>query len=178
MIGIQPSDRVRDAVLADLPRIVAIYNTAIPGRLATADTEPVTVESRQGWFAAHCPDRRPLWVLEREGDIVAWISLQDFYGRPAYRATCEVSLYVAPEFQRLGLGIDLLERLLDRCPSLGVNVVLAFIFAHNSPSLELFRRMGFLAWGELPHVAEMDGETYHLAIWGQWIDPEIWGNRP
>src|SRR5437773_2631091 len=35
---------VRDATEADLPAIVAIYNAAIPGRTATADLEPVTVE--------------------------------------------------------------------------------------------------------------------------------------
>lgn len=35
---------VRDAVEADLPAIVDIYNARIPGRMATADAEPVTVE--------------------------------------------------------------------------------------------------------------------------------------
>ncbi len=33
---------IRDAVESDLPGILSIYNAAIPGRLATADTEPVT----------------------------------------------------------------------------------------------------------------------------------------
>jgi hypothetical protein len=31
---------IRDATLEDLATIVAIYNSAIPGRLATADLEP------------------------------------------------------------------------------------------------------------------------------------------
>jgi phosphinothricin acetyltransferase len=53
---------IRDASEADLPAIVAIYNAAIPGRMATADTEPVSVESRRAWFAEHAPDSRPLWV--------------------------------------------------------------------------------------------------------------------
>jgi phosphinothricin acetyltransferase len=42
---------IRHAQKADLPAIVAIYNAAIPGHLATADTEPVTVDSREDWFA-------------------------------------------------------------------------------------------------------------------------------
>jgi phosphinothricin acetyltransferase len=46
---------LRDATEADLPAIVAIYNAAIPGRTATADTDPVTVESRREWFAKHSP---------------------------------------------------------------------------------------------------------------------------
>jgi phosphinothricin acetyltransferase len=37
---------VRHATVNDLPDITAIYNSTIPGRMVTADTEPVTVESR------------------------------------------------------------------------------------------------------------------------------------
>lgn len=44
---------------ADLDRIVATYNASIPSRLVTADLQPVTVDSRLPWFAAHDPTRRP-----------------------------------------------------------------------------------------------------------------------
>ena len=37
---------MRYAKKDDLPEIVAIYNPAVPSRLATADIEAVTVESR------------------------------------------------------------------------------------------------------------------------------------
>ncbi|HJS36612.1 MAG TPA: N-acetyltransferase, partial [Burkholderiales bacterium] len=63
----------RNATLADLPRIVAIYNATIPSRLVTADLEPVTVESRLPWFEQHSAGSRPLWVVEREAQIVAWL---------------------------------------------------------------------------------------------------------
>ena len=43
---------IRDAIDSDLETIVAIYNAAIPGRMATADTEPVAVESRAREAAA------------------------------------------------------------------------------------------------------------------------------
>lgn len=56
------SIRLRDAVEADLPAIVAIYNATIAGRVVTADLEPVSIESRLAWFRAHNPERRPLWV--------------------------------------------------------------------------------------------------------------------
>jgi len=44
----------------------AIYNSIIPGRMVTAELEPVTVESRRPWLAAHNPQTRPVWVLEDE----------------------------------------------------------------------------------------------------------------
>ena len=158
---------MRDAVEADLPRIVAIYTAAVPGRMATADTEPVSVESRVAWFRAHEPRRRPLLVHEADGGIAGWISLQDFYGRPAYHRTAEVSVYVDPRSQRRGVGALLLEEIIRRAPSYGVDKLLGFIFGHNQPSLALFRRYGFTTWGELPRVAELDGHERDLLILGR-----------
>src|SRR3972149_10440951 len=96
--------RIRDAGEAALPAIVRIYNAAIPGRLATADTVPVSVEDRTAWFRAHDPKRRPIWVLGADGEIIAWLSFQSFYGRPAYHATAELSVYVSPPHRRRGGG--------------------------------------------------------------------------
>ena len=110
---------MRDAREVDLPRLVTIYNEAIPGRRATADTEPVSVESRLPWFREHTPARRPLWVAERDGAIVGWLSFQD-YGRPAYGATAELSVYVSEAAQRGGVGRQLLARALERAPALGL----------------------------------------------------------
>jgi phosphinothricin acetyltransferase len=158
---------VRDAHERDLPRIVAIYNEAIPERRATADTEPVSLASRQPWFREHTPARRPLWVAERDGVIAGWLSFQSFYGRPAYAATAELSIYVSPDAQRVGIGGRLLTRAIERAPGLGVATLLAFVFGHNEPSLRLFERHGFERWGRLPRVAQLDGVERDLLILGR-----------
>ena len=46
---------IRDATETDLPAIVEIYNASIPGRMATADTERISVDSRRDWFRDHVP---------------------------------------------------------------------------------------------------------------------------
>jgi phosphinothricin acetyltransferase len=158
---------IRDAREADLARVVAIYNEAIPGRLATADTEPVSVASRLAWFAEHSPARRPLWVAEREGVTVGWLSFQSFYGRPAYAATAEVSIYVSATAQRGGVGARLLARAVERAPGLGLATLVAFVFGHNTPSLTLFERHGFDRWGHLPRVARLDDVERDLVILGR-----------
>jgi len=158
---------IRDAREADLARIVAIYNEAIPGRRATADTEPVAVDSRAAWFREHTPARRPLWVAERDGAIVGWLSFQDFYGRPAYGATAEVSVYVSGAAQRGGVGGRLLARAIERAPGLGLATLLGFVFAHNAPSVGLFERHGFARWAHLPRVARLDGIERDLLILGR-----------
>ena len=44
---------------------------------------------------------------------------------------------------------------------------LGFIFGHNEPSLNLFYRLGFVKWGHLPEVANMDGLMRDLLILGR-----------
>lgn len=158
---------IRLATLADLPVIVDIYNSTIPGRMVTADLEPVSVESRLPWFHAHQPARRPLWVAEQDGRVVAWISLSDFYGRPAYNATAEVSIYLDESVRGRGLGRALLQFVVETAPQYGVQTLLGFIFGHNQPSLKLFERFGFASWAHLPEVASLDGVARDLIILGR-----------
>lgn len=160
---------IRDALLTDLSEIVAIYNAAIPSRMATADLEPVSVHSRMDWFKAHCPSFRPIWVMEQDGAITGWLSFQSFYGRAAYLATAEISIYVAPAYRRCGFGRQLLSRAIHHSPALGLKTLLGFIFAHNQPSLQLFDSFGFERWGYLPLVAELDGVERDLYIMGKQI---------
>nr|WP_253274185.1 GNAT family N-acetyltransferase [Myxosarcina sp. GI1] len=159
---------IRDAVEADLKAIVEIYNQSIPYRLATADTEPISVASRLKWYRDR-PNNRPLWVVEIEATIAGWLSFQSFYGRPAYCHTAELSIYVADKFQRRGIGSGLLERAIVSSPQLEIKTLLGFIFAHNHASLKLFANYGFITWGHLPQVAELDGIERDLIILGRQI---------
>jgi phosphinothricin acetyltransferase len=158
---------VRDAEAADLPRIVEIYNEAIPGRRATADLDPLTVQDREAWFDEHTIDHRPLWVMQDAGTVSAWLSFEDFYGRKAYDATAEVSVYVAAAAQRRGVGAQLLSRAVDRAPSLGLATLVGFVFAHNEPSLSLFAQAGFERWGHMPRVARLDGVERDVVVLGR-----------
>jgi phosphinothricin acetyltransferase len=160
----------RLATLSDLPHIVAIYNATIPSRMVTADLAPVTVESRRRWFDEHRAGSRPLWVVERNGEVAAWLSFSSFYGRPAYDGTAEISVYVDERHRRQGLGAYLLEAAIEHAPRLAVTTLLGFIFGHNLPSLTLFARFGFERWGELPRVAVLDGVERDLVIVGRRVD--------
>jgi L-amino acid N-acyltransferase YncA len=160
---------IRHAQPSDLKEIVAIYNAAIPGRMATADTEAVTVASRESWFAEFDPTRRPLWVFapDQESTIRGWLSLRSFYGRPAYAATVEVGVYVDPASHGRGIARALLAHAVGAAPALRIRTLLAFVFGHNAPSLALFGRAGFTRWGRLPGVAELDGIERDLVILGR-----------
>jgi L-amino acid N-acyltransferase YncA len=158
---------IREATIADLPAIIEIYNTSIPGRMATADLEPVTVASRMEWFLAHNPELRPLWVLTADDKIKAWLSFRSFYGRAAYRHTAEISIYVSPDSLRQKLGGKLLSKAIETAPQLDLKTLVAFIFAHNQPSLNLFKKHDFQQWGYLPQIAELNGIDRDLVILGR-----------
>lgn len=161
----------KDATLEDLSRIVEIYNSTVLGRMVTADTEPVTVESRLKWFHEHSPDKRPLWVIHPEGsnEIIGWVSFQSFYGRPAYNATVEVSIYLDEAVRGQGVGKLALNYALQSAPKYGIKTLLGFIFAHNEPSLKLFKSFGFEEWANMPNIAELDGVERGLIILGKRI---------
>jgi L-amino acid N-acyltransferase YncA len=161
--------RFRDATLEDLKDIVHIYNSTIPSRMVTADTEPVSVESRVEWFHKHSPDKRPLWVAVEGERVVGWIAFHSFYGRPAYQATAEISIYLHEEFRGKGIGKQVLEYCITHAKTLEIKTLLGYIFAHNEPSLRLFRSFGFQEWGRLPNIAVLDGVERSLVILGKRI---------
>lgn len=157
----------------DLPVIVDIYNSTIASREVTADTEPVTVQSREQWFSDHTPERRPLWVIHDAQDrraapeVLGWLSYSNFYGRPAYAGTAEVSIYIAEKARGQGIGRYCLELAMAFAPEVKVHTLLGFIFGHNAPSLALFRKYGFETWANLPRVATLDGIERDLIILGK-----------
>ncbi|NOU52025.1 N-acetyltransferase [Pseudoalteromonas sp. JBTF-M23] len=157
---------IRLANIDDLQCITDIYNETIASRMVTADTEPLSVQQRIEWFQSH-HSNRPLFVYEVAGAVVAWLSFKSFYGRPAYSQTSEISVYIAAQARGQGLGHKLLDFAQSHAKTINVSTLLGFIFSHNIPSLNLFRRHGFEVWGELPEVANMDAKHYSLTIMGK-----------
>ena len=169
---------IRLAAIDDLPRIVEIYNQSIAGKQATADLQPVSVADRQAWFDAHTGNR-PLVVAQTRcdtssetslGEIIGWGSLSDLYARPAYHISTEISIYVAEEAKGQGVGKALVNYLIEVAPSCGVQQVVALIFAHNTPSLAMFDRLGFESWGKFKQVCDMQGFIADVVILGKSVD--------
>jgi L-amino acid N-acyltransferase YncA/predicted O-methyltransferase YrrM len=157
---------IRDAVEADLPAIIEIYNATVPTRMVTAELEPTTVETRLSWFRDHSPDEYPFWVAESDGRVIGWLDFKKFLPRGAYRGTSEISVYVHENFRRHGVGQRLLEEAIARAPLLGITALVGLIFGHNEPSLKLFGRLGFERWGFFPAVAQLDDVKRDLVVVG------------
>ena len=151
----------------DLTKIVGTYNSSIPGRLATADLEKVTVESKQKWFDDHNVVDRPLWIILFDEQYAGWMSFSSFYGRPAYQATVEVSIYLEPLFHKKGIGKTALQFAEIEAKKRRISTLLGFIFGHNEASIHLFQKAGYHKWAHLPEIANMEGVLRDLIILGK-----------
>lgn len=165
----------RHATLADLPRIVEIYNFAVATRESSCDLEPATVASRQESFARHTPGHRPLWVAEDadapEHGVVGYLGFYHFMNeRPGYFITADIALYLHPSHQHKGLGSYLLGEAIRHAPSLGIEVIAVTIFASNEPSIRLFAKFGFERWGFMPRVARLGALERDLVMMGRRLD--------
>lgn len=156
---------IRPATSSDLPQILHIYNQSIPLKNITADTVPVSVESRIEWFNQF-NDERPIWVYETEEGVIAWTSLRSFYGRPAYRATVEIGIYIDSSNRNKGIGELMLLHAHRFCSTHHIETILAFIFASNASSVYFFKKHGYVEYGNLPAVAEIDQNKIDLLILG------------
>lgn len=155
----------RRAIQDDLAQIVKIYNSTVASGISTADTKEVSTQSRQAWFDAHT-NERPILVKEYHGKIIAWVSFDPFYGRPAYDKTAEISIYIDPNFRGKKLGQQFLEQAIELAPNLGIRTLLALIFKNNNASLKLFKKFNFKEWGTLPGVAMIEEDERDLVILG------------
>ncbi len=156
-----------NALIEDLPIIVDIYNSTIEGRMVTADTEPVSVESKLAWFHEHNPTARPLFMVHDGDTLIGWMSYQDFYGRPAYNGTAEISIYIHEQQRGTGYGKQILQHAMANAATYQIHTLLGFIFSHNIPSLKLFESLGFEQWANLKNIAVLDGIDRSLTIMGK-----------
>ncbi|MDN5619509.1 MAG: N-acetyltransferase family protein [Psychrobacter sp.] len=180
---------VQRASKEDLAQVLAIYNQSVPGKQATANLALVTLDERMAWFDEHLDSMtRPIYVVKAlpedkiEVDstklpIVAWGSFSDLYARTAYHISTEISIYLSQEYQGKGLGSSLTSWMLTQAPSLGIRNIVALIFAHNQPSLGLFRKLGFEQWGYMPEVCDMDGFIADVVMLGKAVTSEGTSNK-
>ena len=160
--------QLRHAREQDLPRIVEIYNQAVAQRGATADLEPISLESRRQWLQDHAPDTLPVWVADEQGRVIGWCSLSAYRpGRLALRHTAEISYYVDQEHRRKGVARRLIEHAIQQCPTLDIQHLMTFLLDINTPSIRILEEFGFARWGHLPNVAEIDGQICGHLIYGR-----------
>lgn len=157
---------VRSATVADAAACAAIYGPYVTDTAISFETVPPSPEQMAERIATALRSRAWI-VLEDEGRVVGYAYGSPFKSRPAYRWSCEVSVYLKLGRRRTGAGRALYGALFVRLVERGFRTVVG-----HDAAQRLERR-----------VASDDGfepvGTYHRIGWkyGEWHNVE-WAQRP
>lgn len=148
---------IRDAVPADAAACARIYAPYVTDTVISFEARPPTPsEVRCRMEQAH------LWlVAEDDGEVCGYAYGSPHREREAYRWAADVSIYLAAQHQRRGLGRRLYARLFDGLRDRGACTLCAGIALPNPASEALHRGMGFEEVGTYRRIG------YKL---GRWVD--------
>jgi len=154
--------KVRTALQTDIGAIQSIYSHYVLNGLASFEiTPPDEAEMLARWRLIR-DSSHPYLVAELEGAVAGYAYASTFRKRPAYDHTLEDAVYVSPEHLEKGIGMRLLNKLIEECSNLGFRQMVAVIGdSSNHPSLSLHFKCGFEKVGLLPSTGFKHG---------RWVD--------
>ena len=155
---------IRPAAPADIPAITAIYADAVLHGTASWELDPPDEPEMLRRYQAVLAGNYPYLVAETDGALLGYAYAGAYRPRPAYRATVENSIYIAPGAQGRGIGAALLAALMQDCTARGFRQMIAVIGDGTGASIgsrRLHERAGFRLIG----VAEKVGYKH-----GRWLD--------
>src|SRR6201996_2828194 len=153
---------IRPTVAADLPSITAIYEHAVLHSTATFELTPPDLAEMTRRFEALTAGDFPYFAAALDGRVVGYAYAGPYRPRPAYRFTVENSVYLDPASHRHGIGLKLMQRLIDACEARGYRQMIAVIGdSANAGSIGLHTRCGFDMIGTHPNVG---------LKFGRWLD--------
>jgi phosphinothricin acetyltransferase len=160
---------VRRAEVADAPAIAAIYNQGIEDRIATFETRLRSPEDIAAWFdGVH-----PIVVAEMDEAVVAFAATSSYRPRECYRGIAEVSVYVARQARRRGVGKQVLQELIAACARAGFWKLVSRLFTDNHASRQLIRSLGFREVGIYEKHGQLDGVWRDVIVVERLIEENI-----
>jgi phosphinothricin acetyltransferase len=149
----------------DAAACAAIYAPYVADTVISfEDTPPTTAEMGERIAAAL---KTHAWVvLEEDGQIRGYAYGGPFSGRPAYRWSCEVSVYVEQGRHRTGAGRRLYEAVFERLRERGYLMAVAVMTLPNEASAGLHSAMGFEPVGTYRRIGYKFG-GWHDVLWTQ-----------
>ncbi len=151
---------IRLAHRADAEGIREIYNHEATRERTVFDLRPRSLTEQQEWLAERSGAHSV--IVATDGDeIVGFASLSPYRPRPAYNTSVESSVFVRRDYQRRGIGRELLERLVALAAEHGFHSMIARIAGENESSVALHAECGFEIVGTEREVGRK---------FGRWMD--------
>ena len=146
--------------------IVDIFNEAILHSTALYDYTPRPLESMIPWFRQKAEAGYPVIGIEDDaGTLLGFASYGQFRVRPACKYTVEHSVYIHHAHRGKGLGLLLMQRLIEAAMGQDYHVMVGGIDASNAPSIRLHERLGFTHSGTIQQAGFKFGRWLDLAFY-------------
>ncbi|SHM00808.1 arsinothricin resistance N-acetyltransferase ArsN1 family B [Phytopseudomonas punonensis] len=155
---------VRVASAADAETIQAIYAPVVLGSAISFEEVPPSVEDMRGRILATL-ETYPYLVAEQEGTVIGYAYASQHRARAAYRWAVDVTVYIAENARRKGVGRRLYETLLPMLKGMGYRSIYAGIALPNEGSVGLHERLGFRHIGTFPQVGYKHGAWHDVGYW-------------
>lgn len=133
---------IRMATKADIPAILDIYGPYVLNTTYTFEYTVPTVAEFTARFEA-ITRQFPWLVWEEAGQVLGYAYGSAPFERAAYGWCGEISVYLAPEAHRRGIGTKLCLAVEEILWQQGYQVIFSLITSENTPSLLFHRRLGY-----------------------------------
>ncbi len=144
---------VRDAVAADVAAMTTIYTHHVFNGTATFEIEPPDAAEMARRWRHHVAHEWPWLVAVRGDEVLGYAYAAQFRDRAAYVQTAETSIYLHHAALRQGIGLILLQALIERAEARGFDQLIAVIGdSGNAASIGLHAACGFTTAGLLSDV--------------------------
>jgi len=164
---------IRDASSEDAVACAAIYRPYVTDSAISFEVDPPSPDEMARRIAD--AQQSHAWlVLEDDGHVVGYAYGSPYKVRPAYRWSCEVSVYLEVGRRRTGAGRALYSALFERLADRGYRTLVAGMTLPNDASAGLHRAMGFEPIGVYRHIGWKNG-TWHDVAWTQRVLTEAGG---
>jgi len=145
---------IRDATLADMPHVRAIYNHYVANSTVTFDEDALTLREMREKFESARKMGMPFLVAVSPGaDVLGYAYVAPWKPKRAYRFTVESSIYLGPAATGKGLGNALMAELIARSKAAGLKEIVAVIADKGADaSIRLHEKFGFKEIGRMGRV--------------------------
>jgi len=155
---------IRQMLDSDWQEVARIYFEGIATGIATFEH---IVPSYDNWNASHLKTCR--FVAVNDNEVLGWAALSPVSGRCVYGGVAEVSVYIGENTRGQGIGIALMQKLIEQSEAEGYWTLQSGIFPENKASIKLHEKVGFRFLGQRERI----GKT----IQGEWKDNLLFERR-
>ena len=154
---------IRQATVADLPRILEIYGPYVENTAISFEYTVPTLEAFTQRFLG-ITAQFPWLVWEENGVILGYAYGSAPFERAAFQWSAEASIYLCPEAKGRGIGRQLYAALEALLQKQGYRKVYAIITTANQASVAFHKAVGYRHTATMPDCGFKLGQ-WHGIIW-------------